>query len=551
MKKKLYIVLIIVLLFIPSFIALAFYSAAQSTPVTKGAVYQMSLTDIDGNTYMFSSDAGRDDDGNAESDKEELGDTPINFFIDLNSGAEQVGEIPPAVLAGNPYTAVYFSYNLQTVYKYYFTTDSAFAYFIDNKNQMYRINENDARAFIASSYAVSLYKDAAAPTMTVGTRTVLPKEMNWNYRLTSGQYSPAVVPVSSAEESVDVRGAINLNFDTNPDYVFVTVMQGENRIFNDVYANLGQLKLDENAVLTVAVTAQWLEDDDRGSYGDASYRFTVNVHAPAEFYLGATEILPGDFVAITGKNVVDPSQITFSAEPDIRFNPVFFKDDEYVVALVPISYELDYNPSYTFTIGYEGMTSTLTLNVGEKSFAWRDYDISSEIIASTRTQASIAQFNEALKPAFENQLTTRYWSEGSLFSQPCSKQLRLGIGIYRTLTATGTTYRHQGVDYMVSEGDQVVAACSGKVVYVGTQILSGRTIVIDHGFGLKTLYAHLNSTTVKVDDYVNQGDIIGIVGNGGFTVGTNLHFGTYIFDVPVSPYDAFGWEKQGILVSRP
>ena len=234
---------------------------------------------------------------------------------------------------------------------------------------------------------------------------------------------------------------------------------------------------------------------------------------------------------------------------------MFFRDGDYVAALVPISYDLEYSPSYKFTITSGDSVSELTLGVDNKKFRSSNYDVSAEIIASTRTQSSITAFNEAMEPYFANREPIRFWTPGTLFGMPSSDPTDLvqtGIGIYRTLTATGTTYRHPGVDFMVSEGTNVLAVCDGKVIYAGTQTMSGRIVVIEHGFGLKSIYAHMSSISVAEDDLVKKGDVIGVVCSTGFTKWINLHFGLYVFSTPVSPYDIWGWETvNGIAVTEP
>jgi murein DD-endopeptidase MepM/ murein hydrolase activator NlpD len=148
----------------------------------------------------------------------------------------------------------------------------------------------------------------------------------------------------------------------------------------------------------------------------------------------------------------------------------------------------------------------------------------------------------------------RYWQPETLFTVPSegTDLVSTGIGIYRTLTATGTTYRHPGVDFLVTEGMNVLAAFDGKVIYAGTQTMSGRIVVIEHGFGLKSMYCHMSSVTVAEGDMVKAGDILGVVGTTGFTKDTNLHFGLYLFTTPVSPYDMWGWNGvNGITVAAP
>ncbi len=548
MKKKLLIALGIVLLFIPTYIAITFYAVAQNAPVSKGVVYKMEMADIDGNLYTFDSESKKTDSENPAEKK------PIDFFIELNDHASSIEELPEPLTDAPCYIVTYYSYNLKTTYKYYFTADPTDAYYTDNKGNAYQIKVDDASDFVTSKFAVPLYKDAAAPNMTVSGNTVLPKSMKWNYKLSNGQYSEAVVSLSDSDNTeYRVSGSINLAFDTKPDTVNVKVLQGDSFIFNDSYESLSTLSFTETARLTVVVNATWFENEERGSYGEAEYRFIADVRAPAEFYLGATTIAPGEFVVITGKNVADPSEIEFTSEPSINFTPTFFAEGENVIALVPLALDLDYSPSYTFTLTVDGNTSQLTLGCEDKKFLWRDYNISAEIIAYTRTEATINDFNETLSGIFADSLDKRYWKDNQALTRPCvnDRQVKVGIGIHRTLTATGLTYRHEGVDFMVRDNDQVYSVAPGKVVYVGTLSLSGRTVIVDHGFGLKTLYAHLSSNAVAEGDFVEAGSIIGVVGATGFTAGVNLHFGTYVFDVPVSPYDMLGWENNGIQMHKP
>ena len=78
---------------------------------------------------------------------------------------------------------------------------------------------------------------------------------------------------------------------------------------------------------------------------------------------------------------------------------------------------------------------------------------------------------------------------------------------------------HKGVDFAGELGDDVVSTGDGKVVFVGERGGYGKSIVVDHGFGYQSHYAHLNSYTVTLGDEVTRGQIIGAVGNSGRTTG--------------------------------
>ncbi len=84
---------------------------------------------------------------------------------------------------------------------------------------------------------------------------------------------------------------------------------------------------------------------------------------------------------------------------------------------------------------------------------------------------------------------------------------------------------HFGIDIAGSLGNPIYAADSGVVVYAGwNEYGYGEMIVIDHGYGWQTLYAHLNQINVFCGQEVHQGDIIGLMGSTGNSSGPHLHF---------------------------
>lgn len=83
---------------------------------------------------------------------------------------------------------------------------------------------------------------------------------------------------------------------------------------------------------------------------------------------------------------------------------------------------------------------------------------------------------------------------------------------------------HQGVDIAGSFGDAVVAARSGRVTVAGWSDIYGYYIVINHGDGVQTLYAHHNALLVTAGEYVETGEQIGRVGSTGYSTGPHLHF---------------------------
>lgn len=88
---------------------------------------------------------------------------------------------------------------------------------------------------------------------------------------------------------------------------------------------------------------------------------------------------------------------------------------------------------------------------------------------------------------------------------------------------------HEGMDFTASTGTDVYATGDGVVdEVVSSNIGYGKHIVINHGFGYKTLYAHLNDFNVKVGQKVNRGDVIGAVGNTGTSTAPHLHYEVHV-----------------------
>ncbi len=102
----------------------------------------------------------------------------------------------------------------------------------------------------------------------------------------------------------------------------------------------------------------------------------------------------------------------------------------------------------------------------------------------------------------------------------------------------GYLWYHRAIDIGSYIGNPVRAADSGYVVVAGwSDVGYGNYVVLDHGNGIQTLYAHLNRYFVNAGDSVGQGTVIGHVGSTGRSTGPHLHFEVRLWGVPQNPYD--------------
>lgn len=95
---------------------------------------------------------------------------------------------------------------------------------------------------------------------------------------------------------------------------------------------------------------------------------------------------------------------------------------------------------------------------------------------------------------------------------------------------------HQGVDLAIDAGTDIYAAASGTVVVAGWYYTYGNCVIIDHGNGVRTLYAHCSSLDVSVGEEVTQGQVVGKVGMTGYATGNHLHFEVHINNRTCDPF---------------
>lgn len=155
--------------------------------------------------------------------------------------------------------------------------------------------------------------------------------------------------------------------------------------------------------------------------------------------------------------------------------------------------------------------------------------------AETQLEKDSANIAELIRQRIASADRSRIVVRGTgRFSYPSGGRLSSGFG-YRIHPILGYRRFHAGVDFAASHGSTIRVADAGQVIFSGWYGGYGRSVIVDHGDNLTTLYAHASEVFVSEGQSVQQGQAIAAVGSTGLSTGPHLHFEVRRHGAPVDP----------------
>lgn len=149
------------------------------------------------------------------------------------------------------------------------------------------------------------------------------------------------------------------------------------------------------------------------------------------------------------------------------------------------------------------------------------------------TEAQIAEDNKLMVAVRATTIDVAFFEGG--FMRPAEGRISGVFGSQRILNGVPRS-PHVGLDIAAPVGTPVRAAADGIVSLAkADMVLTGQSVVIEHGFGLDTVYIHMSEIRVNDGDRVKRGDIIGLIGQSGRANGPHLHFGVTWFNTRLDP----------------
>ncbi|MFQ5779811.1 MAG: M23 family metallopeptidase [Nitrospiria bacterium] len=247
------------------------------------------------------------------------------------------------------------------------------------------------------------------------------------------------------------------------------------------------------------------------------------------------QVEQGDFVYLSIRldRGTDSIQGTFLGQPI----PFFKTDHGGYTAMIGVDLAQSPGPQPFVVTWKEGETvgrQRVTIEVVSASFGVQRLTLPKKMVdLDPATLIRVKKEQKRLKGAFGKSTGERLWRE--TFVVPAEGKKQGTFGRRRFLNGKPRN-PHTGEDISAPEGTSVLATNSGKVVLVGDFFFNGRSVVIDHGLGLFSMYFHLLDATVEEGATVNRGERIGRVGQSGRATGPHLHWGMRLNGARIDPF---------------
>ena len=460
-----------------------------------------------------------------------------DLFNSLSSIA-QVDEPVPDNAIGFDMTLLN-RWDLTKNYRIYFTSSHEVFVKIDNQTSLYLVE--DPMFFYSHEGFDALYADQMSPNLSVmlGNEEVIfdVNDYEWHFRRLDGTWAESITAIDiTSEVPAEITNTdtpFGLAIEKLPENAKLTIIDDyTSTIVFEGNVNVRQLPMpDYDGYFKYALQMDWLSDTLEFK-GTASVTIPVEIDLPERFSISKSIVKQGDMVVVSAQYVNDISSIEVTQGLTNKFQ--WFVSEGILRGYIPTNYNTPVGKyPLVFKNTNTGEVYSHELEVVSREFKIQALTVDPNIEAATRNDEAYEEFRQIFNPVRTISHAEKYYQD--TFVLPTVGRLTTEFGESRTVNGALTSYRHNGIDIGAPRGADVVATNSGKVVLAYKLILTGNTIIIDHGEGLFSVYEHLDSLNVEKDQMVERGQLIGKVGSTGFSTGPHLHFMISYYDINLEP----------------
>lgn len=189
-----------------------------------------------------------------------------------------------------------------------------------------------------------------------------------------------------------------------------------------------------------------------------------------------------------------------------------------------------------------GHKKHLKIKIVEKDYGVRRLTLPKKMVdLDAETLKRVIKESRMMKSLWHAPPPTPIWS--GAFLRPIPGKLVGPFG-RRSIINDQPRSPHSGVDLKGKRGTPIKAANNGKVALIGNHFFSGKSVVIDHGGGIQSMYFHLDKIMAKEGQTIIKGQVIGLVGSTGRSTGPHLHWGMRVNGARVDPLMLTGLSQQ-------
>ncbi len=511
------------LLFIPLIIAIIYGINVDPDAVNASSLVKVSVASSEnGIVFEFSDKAS------------------LDIYSSMTEDARKIDEKFRDFKSEKPYTVTYTENTGDPiVYTLYMTKNSDDCVYVAPGGKYFMMSEEAAGKLIVREEFSGLNEFKSLPSATISGFgegvPAIPNSYEWTYTALDG--TKTSVKGTAATENPKVKfddteaGFLTIEFDNAPDSLVLTVTDGGNVVFNDKYENLSaanKISFTSDKPLLLTATAEWYEIEGAEYYGKASYSVDLLYDvAPTYKIVDENGVPAGDFTVLRMSDFNDGEQLTIINDlgiPEkVNVYDIEVEDETYPVkiAFIPFSPDSEVG-EHTLTLRTDsGHEKTVIAKVrSNKEYSTQTLIIDDEELSAAFTEAGFKEYEE-LMLRLTNESVNEHLYDGK-FSYPTgSSDVAVGgasFGMHRkVLSLYSSEYTQMGTDLKASAGQDIKASGSGKVVFAGSTILHGNTVIIDHGCGILSHYGNLESVAVAQGDTAVKGEtVVGKAGSTGF-----------------------------------
>ncbi|MCS7299312.1 MAG: M23 family metallopeptidase [Spirochaetia bacterium] len=259
--------------------------------------------------------------------------------------------------------------------------------------------------------------------------------------------------------------------------------------------------------------------------------FLYNIYG-IEIFLYPTNHLArkGETIGLVVRETEENKVVSVSLEDSFNYN-IYRVDNNIVYSIIGIPHTIATNFNIVLTL-----SNTISNNIWYELI---NFNVSYDVLSyAKRKPKDIKDFNIYNDLNFKTnrfRLNTNYTGRISLFVVPIPGEIGDGYGVNRSRGGTLYGRIHLGIDILRERGAKVYSTSDGVVAITSYDRKAGNYVVVDHGYGVASVYMHLSKINVRKGQFVDTNTVIGLVGSTGRSVGPHLHFGISVNNVYVDP----------------